>query len=136
MVVGFQDKNGFQYSILLVSLVAGHTKNSFDVAFGFLKNKLKRRNFMSPLELMRILEDISDSNNIICSIQVSWRDWKRFLSKFFTMFSSFRITQYHFFAFDEHRPGIAQVKYLTITECYLEFNLLKNFVDIQVLRSE
>lgn len=58
---------GFEKEIELLFLVAGHTKNSCDGAFGVARRRSKVRDVVSPTKMMGVIEDGSMTNRLVCS---------------------------------------------------------------------
>jgi len=124
-MLAFRVIMGYEDYINLYFLVAGHTKNRCDAAFGFVERKLKQRNVVCAREMMKVIQESSNSNQVVCSTGVSWFDWKRLLSHRFTGPSTFRISKYDVFSFQKEKPGILLAKELTSTDSWTEFRLLK-----------
>lgn len=116
---------GMEDDIKLHFLVAGHTKNRCDGAFGLVKRELKRRNVNTPRDMVEVVKDSSASNRAILSGQVRWMGWKSFLEEFYTVPSSFRITKYHVFAFSAQDKAGMRVKRLSSDEDWEVVRLLK-----------
>eukprot|EP00171_Calliarthron_tuberculosum_P021560 IDg21560t1 len=87
----------YEDRITLHFLVASHTKNNCDGAFGMVKRKLKQRNVVCPSEMMKVIDEIALNNEVICSETIRWVDWK----------------------------GVVEAKELTSTTDWKQVNLLK-----------
>ena len=54
----------------LFFLIAGHTKNLCDGAFGHVKRRIKVRDVHTPQEMMNVIEDSSNTTKCIPSANV------------------------------------------------------------------
>lgn len=100
----------YEDSIELCFLIAGHTKNNVDGAFGYIKRELKKTNVHGPREKMEEVKRSSDTNEPIRPVDVKWINYKGLLEKYFTVPKSFKITQYHIFKFISSDPSAVRVK--------------------------
>ena len=87
-------------------LVAGHTKNVCDGAFGHVKRRLKRTDVYTPRDMMDCIRTSHIPSIYIPSIDVSWRDWKSILDNSFVSRNNFKIKQYHHFKFPADDIGV------------------------------
>lgn len=85
MVFVLQSSNGVSKQITLYFLVAGKTKNIFDVAFVLAKRKLRTVYMDHPKEMMRFIEESSQFNLVICRSLIKWGGYKPFLGPFFAV---------------------------------------------------
>lgn len=120
--------------ITLNFLVAGHTKNRCDGAFGFVKRRLKTHNVVTSRQMMRVVSESSSTNHVVCSVDVRWLSWKGMLEKFYTVPSTFRITRSHVFKFLKASPEVIYVKALSRDEEWSEVRLLKRSVTAHTVR--
>lgn len=111
--------------IELKFLVAGHTKNVCDGAFGLIKRIFRKAKVYFPKEMHDLINRSAKNTDCIEPDNVIWRLWKAILSTSFTIPSQFRISQYHVFRFSKNFPGCVQAKHLTSTEEWSQFDLLK-----------
>lgn len=117
---------GIEDEVVLYFLMAGHTKNVCDGAFGHVKRCLRKSDAIVPSDMMDIIENSSSTNNCVPGHKVQWYDWKTILTQYFTMPSSCKISQYHVFTARSASPGSLYVKALSTDGGELAFNLLKS----------
>lgn len=134
-MLAFRVIMGYEDYINLYFLVAGHTKNRCDAAFGLVKRKLKQRNVVCAREMMRVIQESSTSNQVVCSTCVRWFDWKRLLPEWFTVPSNLRMSTYHVFSFRKDKLGILMAKSPTSANSWSEFRLLKRSVSPDFVRA-
>lgn len=115
---------GLNDQIDLYFLISGHTKNVCDGAFGLVKRQLRLRNARCPRDMMKIIQESSQSTSCVPGSQVTWRDWKKLLGPFFSIPSNCLISKYHVFTFKKSSPGVLFVQSLTSSQSHFEFNLL------------
>lgn len=115
-------------------MVAGHTKNVVDGAFGHVKMKLKTNDAHTPGEMMDIVANSSKNTIGVRGSDVKWRMWKLFLESFFKVPSGFHITKYHVFRFDFQTPGVFYVKEYSFSSKDKSFNMLKKNFDVETIR--
>lgn len=115
---------GLNEDVSLDFMVAGHTKNVVDGAFGHVKRKLKRREARTPREMMDIVEMSSTSSHCIPGSTVNWILWKDYLEVFFKMPTSFSITKFHCFRFDSGHPGCIFAKAYSFSQAEEMFSIL------------
>lgn len=120
----------FESNITLRFLVAGHTKNACDAAFGHVKRRLKHTNVLSPKDMMAVIEQSAFSNKVVPSKSVCWIDWKSLLSQFFTIPTKFKISEYHIFNFDPSSPAVVKVKRLSTSSTWESYSILKKGLSI------
>ena len=124
---------GLEDDITLFFLIAGHTKNRCDGAFGFVKRELKRRDALTAKDMISVVSDSSDTNCAVLSADVSWMQWKSFLKNFYTVPSSFRITRYHVFRFSSADKSCVRVKRVTTDADWEQVCLLKRGVSPNIV---
>ena len=117
-------------------MFAGHTKNRFDGAFGFVKRKFRQRDVLTPRKMVDCVNDSSVSNIARTSDFTVWRNWKKFLSKYVTIPSEFKLSQYHVFAFSIKDVESVNVRFLSTDETSRKFRLLKSHVSVEQVREE
>lgn len=117
-------------------LIAGHTKNSCDGAFGLVKMQLKRKNVYTPRDMMRTIDESTSSNSVVCSKSVMWIDWKEFLGKFFTVPKGLHVSKEHVFRFRKEELGIVSVKHFSSSPTFQSFNLFKRGVSAENVIAE
>jgi len=127
---------GLEKSITLYFLVAGHTKNRCDGAFGLVKRKLKTVNVDCPAQMMKVIQESSKSNEVICGSSVKWTDWKAMLGPLFTVPKTFKISNYHAFSFHFNHPGILRAKEFTSTAEWTAFNLLRKKCSVEDVKAK
>ncbi|MEM9400723.1 MAG: hypothetical protein AAF984_10995 [Verrucomicrobiota bacterium] len=125
---------GFETCIELFFMIAGHTKNRCDGAFGFVKRKLKSRDVMNPVDMVQVVRDSSTTNVPVLADDVRWTRWKEFLSEYFNIPTTFKISTYHAFSFNAAKPGTVSVKRLSTDQSASEYNLVKAFISITSIR--
>lgn len=86
-------------TIELRFMVASHTKEIVDCAFGHFERLLKTHNGGTPTEMILVIENKSNSICFSPSACVDWLNWKDFLQKLFKVPSSFQIAKYHLLSF-------------------------------------
>lgn len=74
---------GLDDEVTLFFLVAGHTKNVCDGAFGQVKRRLAHQDAITPAEMMHVIDNSSTTTSIIPSAAVLWFQWKDHLNGFF-----------------------------------------------------
>lgn len=94
----------------IMFLVAGHTKNVCDGAFGSVKRLFRARNVHSPKEIMQVIEKSARTTSCISSSQIDWLRWREILPKFFVMPNTLRIMKNLVFSFRSETPGTIFVK--------------------------
>lgn len=72
-------------------LIAGHTKNNCDGAFGIINKRLRTSNFKHKKDMIRVIAENYTSEHLISSRLVQWFLKKDFLSQYFTSPSSLKI---------------------------------------------
>jgi len=125
---------GLEDDIHLYFLVAGHTKNACDGAFGHVKRKLLSSDVRTPAEMMRVVEESSSSTSCVPSRRVSWKKWKLLLQQYFTMPSGCKITKYHVFRFSSATPWRMHVKELSNSSREHTFDLKKRNVSLEAAK--
>lgn len=104
---------GLEDSISLNFLVAGHTKNWCDAAFGFVKRNLNTVNVLCPRDMMDAVDSSSASTVVIPCTNIQFMDWKSMLSQWITYPSAMAISKQHCFFFEKSSPGCVTVKELS-----------------------
>lgn len=113
------------FRVSLLFLKCGHTKNKCDGCFGHVKRLLRRTDAITPRDMMRIIQDSSETNICVPSQLVEWLSWKEMLGGFFRMPAALKIQQYHEFDFLASTPGVVSVRKLSTSTEVESFNLLK-----------
>lgn len=67
----------------LTFLVAGHTQNVCDGAFGFIKRRLRRTNVLCAADMRKVIDNGTSSTVAISGADVKWVNWKEFLAGVF-----------------------------------------------------
>ena len=116
---------GLENEITLYFLVAGHTKNVCDGAFGHIKRTLLTFDVRSPAEMMAVIEKSSHSTTCVPSCHVYWRNWKELLEQYFTIPKNCRNSQGHVFHFSSSEPWKLRMKTLTTSSDDSVFSLKK-----------
>lgn len=70
---------GYDDEISLHFLVAGHTKNVVDGAFGSFKRKVRNMKVVHPADAMYALKNSSESTIPVLASAVRWTSWKKLL---------------------------------------------------------
>lgn len=70
--------------VVLHFMVAGHTKNAADGAFGLVKRAVKTADILTPQDVHRVLATCSDSVRGVPSTAVKWTRWKEVLEHYFS----------------------------------------------------
>ena len=126
----------FETRIVLRFLVAGHTKNRCDAAFGLVKRRLKQFDVFCPRDMMKVISESSKSNEVVCSRDVLWFNWKLLLSRFFTIPPRFKLSMYHVFEFSStYKEGVSTKK-LSSDQGTEQFTLLRTGVTREQVRDE
>ena len=115
---------GFEDSITLCFLVAGHTKNVCDGAFGTIKNALKHIDAIKLKQMTALVENSAYSTSAISANQVKWQQWKK-LAEFLIIPKTLRITQYHVFHFCRDDIGSVHAKKHSTDDTFIKFKLFK-----------
>lgn len=116
---------GIEDVVELHFLIAGHTKNVCDGAFGHIKRRLSHTDAYTPGDMLKIIEESSSTTKCIPSTKVFWRNWKAFLRQFFYLPSALAITKYHTFITKRSEPGMLFAKVFSSDEESFSFNMLK-----------
>lgn len=103
-------------SVELCFMVAGHTKNECDSAFGHIKRKFRESDVLTPTDMIRVISQSSCSTTCVPSTSVEWVQWKRVLTEYFKIPSDFRITKYHYFSVRKQSPMTLHVRRLHDSE--------------------
>lgn len=120
-------------SIFLSFMLAGHTNNVVDGAFGHIKRKIKTKDDLTPSDMMEIVESSSESSRCVPCQYVAWRQRKDFLEQFFKLSGCFSINKYHVFRFESQEPGIIYTKEFSYSTEEKEFKILKCNVSIETV---
>ncbi|PXF42459.1 hypothetical protein BWQ96_07837 [Gracilariopsis chorda] len=110
-------------SIELCFLIAGHTKNVCDGAFGHVKGRLNETNTHTPSDMMIVIENSSSTTKCVPSVHVDWKDWKTMLSTQFRIPSVLAITKFHVFTFRKDSLGCVSCRRLSMEEISKSFAL-------------
>ena len=116
-------------------MVAGHTKNVVDGAFGHVKRRLKFNDARCPSEMMALIETSSSSTVCIPSTRVDWILWKEFGDKYFKIPSGCMITKFHAFRFCSEEPGVMFAKEFSRSEEEQRFHILRRGVALESFRA-
>lgn len=119
-------------------LVAGHTKNECDGAFGCIKRKMKIRNILCPMDMRSVISESSQYSKAISASHVTWVDWKTYLSAMFKLPAKLKINSYHQFTFRKHKPcgtvcksGLLFARSLSTSDLWEEFDLFRRGVTFE-----
>lgn len=91
--------------VRLVFLIAGHTKNICDGAFGHVKRLYRASNVYIPSEMMDVIQRSAITSRCVPSTEVDWRTWKIVLERYFTIPSTLKISKFHHFTFRKEKLG-------------------------------
>ena len=119
---------GLNETLTLHFMVAGHTKNIVDGAFGHIKRKLVTKDVRTPSEMMDLISESSENTHCVPAVSVSWALWKNFLSRYFKIPVSFAITKFHVFKFCHAPPGVLHAKEFTNSTEEKTYSFFKNGV--------
>jgi len=125
---------GFDDDEQLYFLVAEHTKNACDGAFGHVKRNLRYQEAKTPQEMMNIIAESAVSTRCVPSVKVSWKAWKAFLGQFFTIPSTFKLSGPHVFKFHKDYTGKVKVKNFTDSNSESMFTLMKRNITMEHIR--
>ena len=110
--------NGLHKKITLSFMVPGHTKFAPDRYFGLLKIKYRRSHVDCLHDLINCVAECTINRNTVPQIygqhfglknnQFEYRDWNKYLSKYFKPLNG--LLQYNYFAFDNENPGTIYFK--------------------------
>lgn len=109
-------------------LVAGHTKNECDGAFGCIKKRLRRTNVRDPESMRNLVDESSSSAVSVRASEISWIKWKEYLGKHYMIPAKFKITAYHQFKFirgPNTKKGELYARCLSTSDEWRVFSLLK-----------
>lgn len=126
---------GLHDAVHLDFMVAGHTKNVVDGAFGHVKRKLKTNDARTAREMMELVELSSSSTHCIPASFVNWKLWKDYLVPFFKMPKNFGITKFHCFRFDHQHPGVLFAKEYSFANDERSFFILSAGTTAENVRS-
>ena len=126
---------GMEKKIVLYFMIAGHTKNRCDCAFGFVKRKLRQENVLTPDEMVSVVERSSESNKALICSDTKWRRWKEFLSLYFSVPKKFKLSKYHVFEFDGANPFQVRVRVLSNSKESETFRIVRENVRIEDIRA-
>lgn len=116
---------GLEREVVLNFLVAGHTKNRCDAAFGLVKRSFKQQDVLDPKSMIALIDRSSHSNTSVCATDLEWVDGKSFLSKYFVVPSGLHLSKYHVFKFNKNFPGKVMAKSFSFSDHFESFNLLR-----------
>lgn len=122
---------GLNEEVMLTFMVAGHTKNVVDGAFGHIKRKLKLHGARTPGDMGNIISTSSSTTKFVPSGKVRWLLWKPFLETLFKMPANFGITKYHSFRFSCEHPGLLFAKEFSFSDVEESFCVLKKGFTVQ-----
>lgn len=97
---------GIENNVNMYFLVIGHIRNSSDGAFGHVQRRLQCADVSFLKDMKAVIDQSSTCIHFVCSVNLSWVDWKSVLSEFFKVLRCFRITTYELFRFESRMPGI------------------------------
>eukprot|EP00171_Calliarthron_tuberculosum_P005258 IDg5258t1 len=120
---------GHHECVSYIFLVAGHTKNICDGAFGHVKRLYRASNVYTPFQMMNVIERSAKTSRCIPSTAVDWRIWKTVLERYFTVPSALQVSKYHSFTFRQENLGHVYVKELSCSSTEKCFTLLKRGLD-------
>lgn len=126
---------GLNEEVSLYFMVAGHTKNIVDGAFGHIKRHLKSNEARCPSEMMSLIETSSSSTVCVPSARIGWILWKDFLDKLFKMPSGFMITKFQAFRFCAEEPGMIFAKEFSGSEREQRFQIVRRGVELESIRA-
>ncbi len=109
-------------------LVAGHTKNVCDSAFGHIKRHFRRTDVLIPSQMNILINSSSSRSVCIPAPSVDWADWKRILQEFFRLPNELRILKHHIFQFTSLHPGILTTREFSDSTHFETHNLLKRYI--------
>lgn len=115
----------YEKEIVLYFLVAGHTKNVCDGAFGHVTIKLLTSDVITPAQMMELVRDSSISTTCKPGTSVFWRNWKDLLVRYFQVPSRFRISNFHVFRASAENKGVLFVKRLSSSAQEQSFDFKK-----------
>ena len=111
-------------------LVAGHTKNAADGAFGLFKRAVKRTDVITPQDANRVLSTCSDSVVCVPCYNVRWVSWKKLLEVVYDGKVK-RISKMHNFAFLKDKgDGVVVTQETSSSLMTTETRLLKEGADV------
>ncbi len=80
---------------------------------------------MHPEDMINTIESSASNTRCVPALYVSWLEWKTILTIFFKIPTTFKITDFHAFAFKKHSPGYVFARPLSGSTTEHLFNLLK-----------
>lgn len=101
---------GLFNEVQLCFLVAWHTKNLCDGAFGNIKKKYGVSQVLYPEQKHKLIHLSSANTSIVHSTEVKWNKWKCILEAMFTVPTALKITHYHVFSFSDELKGQLSAK--------------------------
>lgn len=111
-------------------LIAGHTKNECDDAFGCTKKKLRRTDVAIPRKMQDLINSSSKTAKAVAPGKVQWILRKTFLSERFYIPSTLKINSYHQFRFSktnsEQSEALLHARELSTSTIWKTFKLSKN----------
>lgn len=84
--------------------------------------------------MIKVIDEISVSNTPTCGDSVRWIDWKKLLSPFFTIPSTFKKNSYHLFSFDAECPGFVRGKNISSDDNWEGMRLLNYSVRVKTVK--
>lgn len=107
---------GLNETITLSFMLVGHTKFAPDRFFGLIKRRYRHTPVYSINDMVKVVQSSTVAGGNIVQLtkdvngerQVTWRNWKSFLSNLFRNIPG--VTAYHHFHFDTHNPGEVVLK--------------------------
>ena len=119
-------------NIYLKFLIAGHTKNFCDAAFGLCKRAIKRKDILTPKHLIAAYEESSTCNIVETVDNITFYNWKEFLGQFFDKKLK-GINAHHEFKFQKNQPGRVYFKELDNNDEWESKDLFKPGITVEDL---
>lgn len=86
---------------------------------------VRKNDVIVPKDMMRIIEESAANNICVPSTAVEWINWKELLGEKFKIPATFKIQQYHIFAFNSQKPGICWAMKLSLSAVATKADLVK-----------
>lgn len=96
--------------VTLHFLIAGHTKNVCDGAFGNVKKLFRVSDVYNPRDMMNILREGSTNSKPVFADEIKFQNWKDILEEHFKYPQKIQISRNHVFGFSATSPGFIETK--------------------------
>lgn len=125
---------GLNEDIVLLSMIAVHTKDVVEGAFVNIKRNRKAAGATTPRYMVRIIEMRSTSSLWASDRKYFWRQLNAYLEAFFRMPTSFSGGKYHVLKVGSDGPRVLFAKNVSTSVKGMELKEYKNNANVEVVR--